>query len=63
VNRLAAGLIAYVVLGILSWTTISDQRIRLVTLAILAMFAVKTWVRRKDFMHPGKGSDGDDEPM
>ena len=40
------------VLGILSWTTISDQRIRLVTLAILVMFAVKTWVRRKDFMHP-----------
>jgi hypothetical protein len=57
------GLVAYVVLGILSWTTISDQRIRLVTLAILAMFAVKTWVRRKDFMHPGKGSDPNDEPM
>ena len=42
---------AYVVLGLLAWTTISDQRIRLVTLAILAMFAVKTWVRRKDVMH------------
>jgi hypothetical protein len=63
VNRLLVGLVAYVVLGILSWTTISDQRIRLVTLAILAMFAVKTWVRRKDFMHPGKGGDGHDGPM
>ncbi|HZP63099.1 MAG TPA: hypothetical protein VFB28_06750 [Terriglobales bacterium] len=51
-NRLVAGLIAYVVLAVLTWTTISDQRIRLVTLAILAMFAVKTWVRRKDFLHP-----------
>ena len=51
-NRLIAGLIAYVVLGLLSWLTLSDLRIRLVTLAILAMFAVKTWVRRKDFMHP-----------
>ena len=59
-NRLVAGLIAYVVLGILSWATISDQRIRLVTLAILAMFAVKTWVRRKDFMHPSNGNDGHD---
>jgi hypothetical protein len=57
VNRLIAGLIAYVVLGILVWTTISDSRIRLVTLAILAMFALKTWVRRKDFMHRGKDTD------
>jgi hypothetical protein len=52
VNRLAAALIAYVVLGILSWTTLSDHRIRGITLAILAMFAVKSWVRRKDVMHP-----------
>ena len=50
-NRLAIAMAAYVVLGVLSWTTIGDQRIRLVTLAILAMFAVKTWVRRKDAMH------------
>ena len=35
-----------------AFTTLSDQRIRLVTLAILAMFAVKTWVRRKEFLHP-----------
>jgi hypothetical protein len=57
VNRLAAALIAYVVLGILSWTTLSDHRIRGITLAILAMFAVKSWVRRKDVMHP----DGESE--
>jgi hypothetical protein len=52
VNRLLLGMIAYIALGVLSWTTLSDPRIRIVTLAILAMFAVKTWVRRKDFMHP-----------
>ena len=62
-NRLTTGLIAFVVLGILSWVTLSDPRIRLVTLAILAMFAVKTWVRRKDFMHPDKGSESSNEPM
>ena len=56
-NRLYAGLAAFVVLGVLAWTTIGDQRIRLATLAILVMFALKTWVRRKDLMHPGKGSD------
>jgi hypothetical protein len=51
-NRLAIALSVYAVLGGLAWTTLSDQRIRLVTLAILALFAVKSWVRRKDIMHP-----------
>jgi len=58
-NRLAAALIAYVVLGVLTWTTISDQRIRAVTLAILALFAVKSWLRRKDVMHPDGGNDSE----
>jgi hypothetical protein len=52
VNRLTAALIAYVVIGVLTWTTISDQRIRGVTLLILAMFAVKSWLRRNDVLHP-----------
>jgi hypothetical protein len=43
----------------LTWTTISDHRVRGITLAILAMFAVKSWLRRKDVMHPGKGSDAE----
>jgi len=63
VNRLIAGFVAYVVLGILSWTTLSDPKIRQVTLAMLVMFAVRTWVRRKDLMHPGKGSESSNEPM
>jgi len=50
-------LIAYLVLGALAFATLSDERIRLVTLLILAMFVVKTWVRRKDLLHP----DGDGE--
>ena len=51
-NRLSIALIAYVILGALSWTTVSDQKIRMVTLAILAMFALKTVMRRKQAMHP-----------
>ena len=35
-------------------TTLSDSRVRLATLAVLAMFALKTWVRRKDTMHLDK---------
>jgi hypothetical protein len=56
-NRLVVALAAYVALAVLTWTTISDQRVRLVTIAILAMFAVKTWVRRKDVMHADSRSD------
>ena len=56
-NRLTAALIAYVVLGALTWATIDDHRIRGITLAILAMFAVKSWVRRGDVMHSDKGGD------
>ena len=55
-NRLTLALLAYVALAVLAWTTLSDERIRLLTLAILAMFAVKTWVRRKDVMHPDADS-------
>jgi hypothetical protein len=41
-------LAAYVVLGGLVWATIDDRRIRLGTLAILTMFAVKTLLHRRD---------------
>jgi len=46
-------LAAFVALGVLSWTTLSDPRIRLVTLAVLALFALKTWVHRRDAINPG----------
>ncbi len=49
---------AFVGLGVLSWTTLSDSRLRLASLAVLAMFALKTWVRRKDTMHPDKDDIG-----
>jgi len=54
VNRLAVALIAYAILGVLSWLTITDARVRAVPLAILVLFAVKSWLRRNDVMHPDK---------
>jgi hypothetical protein len=54
---------AYAVLAALILTTLSDPRIRGVSLAILGMWAIKTWVRRKDFLHPGDESGSDDKPM
>jgi heme exporter protein D len=58
-NRLAMALTAYVVLAVLTWTTIGDTRIRAGTLAILVLLAVKSVLRRKDVMHPG--GDGEAE--
>jgi hypothetical protein len=63
VKRLAIALVAYVVLAVLSWMTISDQRIRLVTLAILAMFAVRTWVHRKEVTHLEDSGEAEHRPM
>ena len=57
VNRFVVAMAAYIVLAVLTWSTITDVKLRLATLAVLALFAVKTVVRRKDVMHPD-GSRG-----
>jgi hypothetical protein len=53
VNRLAIAFAVYAVLGALAWTTLGDSKVRMVTLLILGLFAVKTLVHRKDVMHSG----------
>jgi hypothetical protein len=58
-NRLAVALIAYAVLGVLTWMTISDMRIRMATLAILLLFAAKSWIRKKDVLHPESERDAE----
>ena len=60
-NRLLVALAAFVALGILSWSTLSDPRIRAATLAVLAMFALKTWMRRNDVMHSDPKREGETE--
>jgi len=65
VNRLVVGLVAFAVLAGLAWSTLSDERIRLVTLAILGLFAVKTWFHRKAYLRAKDESDSKStaEPM
>ena len=58
-NRLAMALVAFAALGVLAWTTLSDQRIRYGALVILAMFALKTFLHRKDVMRPKRGLGGE----
>jgi len=59
VGRLAMALAAFVVLGVLTWSTLTDPTLRVVTLAILALFAAKTWLHRKEVMHPNKTNDAE----
>jgi hypothetical protein len=59
VNRLAAALIAYAVLGVLAYLTISDSRILEVTFVILALFAVKSVLRRKQVLHSDREADSE----
>ncbi len=56
-NRLAAALIAYVGLGVLTWLTITDAKLRAGTLVILVLFAVKSILRRHDVMQPDKSEN------
>jgi hypothetical protein len=54
VSRLSIALICYAVLAVLTWATITDPKFRAGTLAILALFAVKSILRRKDVLHADK---------
>jgi len=44
------------VLLVLTWTTITDEKLRLATTAVLALFAVKVVLRRNDVLHRGQDS-------
>ena len=58
-NRLSIALVCYVVLGALTWATITDPKFRAGTLVILGLFAVKSVLRRKDVLHANERSDAD----
>jgi len=57
VNRLSIALICYVALGALTWATITEPKLRMGTLLILGLFAVKSVLRRGEVIHPGKESE------
>ncbi|MGA3319225.1 MAG: hypothetical protein ABSC64_22655 [Candidatus Korobacteraceae bacterium] len=42
-KRLWTALGLFAVLAVLAWATIGDQRFKLATVAVLAMFALRTW--------------------
>ncbi len=56
-GRLAMAMIAYAVLGALAYATLSDYKIRSLTLLILGLFAFKSWIRRKDVLHSDESGE------
>jgi membrane protein implicated in regulation of membrane protease activity len=46
-NKFLVAMGVYAVLAALAWTTLSDPKFKFATLAILAMFAIKTWASNK----------------
>ena len=47
VSRFGVAMLTYAVIAVLAATTLSDTKIRGVTLAVLAMFALRTWVQHR----------------
>jgi hypothetical protein len=47
VSRFSIALAIYGLLGLVAWLTLPNQKILGVTLALLAMFAVKSWLHQK----------------
>jgi len=58
-KRLAFAFLTYAAIAVLAIKTLDDPRIRAVTLAILAMFAIKSWIRRNDVLHSDSESGSD----
>ena len=58
-KRFAVAMGAFALLMILTWTTIDDQKFRLAALAILAMFAVRTWSHHRKLQHEAEQERGE----
>jgi hypothetical protein len=58
-SRLTKAMIAYLALAGLAFATLSDYKIRSLTLLILGLFAFKSWIRRNDSLQPDADGDSD----
>ena len=46
-SRFSIALLVFALLGLLAWFTLPDEKIRGLTLLLLAMFAVKSWLHHR----------------
>jgi len=59
-KRFSVAMGAFALLMILTWTTIDDQKFRLAAIAILAMFAIRTWSHHRKLQHEAERERADD---
>jgi uncharacterized protein YhhL (DUF1145 family) len=45
--RFSTAMVLFGVVALLAWTTLSNERVRGVTLLVLGLFAVRTWAHRR----------------
>ena len=58
-KRFSVAMGAFALLVILTWTTIDDQKFRLAAMAILAMFAIRTWSHHRKLQQETESSEGE----
>jgi hypothetical protein len=56
VSKFAVAMAIFALLELLSWQTLSDPKIRVVAMVIVAMFAVRTWVHHRREMLESTGN-------
>jgi hypothetical protein len=59
-KRLWLAIGGFAVLMILAWTTLDDPRFRFGAVAIVAMFAVRTWSHHRKLQHEAEQGHADD---
>jgi len=51
-------MVIFAVLELLAWQTLSDKKIRLIAMAVIGMFALRTWVyHRRETLRSLDSSD------
>ena len=60
-KRFSVAMGAFALLMILTWTTIDDQKFRLAAMAILAMFAVRTWSHHRKLQNEAERQGREEE--
>ena len=55
-KRFSVAMGLFALLMILAWTTIDDQKFRLAAMAILAMFAMRTWNHHRKLQNEAERS-------
>jgi hypothetical protein len=60
-KRLWMAMGAFAVLMVLAWTTLADQRFRLGAVAVVALFAVRTWNHSRKLRNEEERQEGEDE--